>query len=176
MPDSTSTLVTTPPIVDGVLYFPAANGYFYAFGTGLKYTYLDDLYAQTGSNELVVTAFDEGIAVAADTINFTVTGTGIAPEMSPLFHLTASPNPFISLTSIVFELTEPGYTTVDIFDLYGRTVISLVDSEMLPGTHSVQWNGCDQSGDMVPIGYYLCRIESDGVVEKTGLCLLRQEQ
>ena len=54
MPDSTNTLVTTPPIVDGILYFPAANGYLYAFGTGLKYTYLDDLFAEVGSNQLIV--------------------------------------------------------------------------------------------------------------------------
>lgn len=162
----------SPSIVDGVMYYPCTDGYLYAFGTGLKYTYLDDLYAQVGSNELVVTSFNGG-AVAADTISFTVTGTGINLEPSRLFGLTASPNPFISTASISFDLSEVGFTSVQIFDLSGRMVSSLIDSELLQGTYTVQWNGCNQTGEEVSAGLYLCRIESDGVIETTGMCLLK---
>jgi outer membrane protein assembly factor BamB len=165
-------VVSSPAIVDGVMYIGAGDGNLYAFSTGLKYTYLDDLYAQVGSNELIVTSFDGG-AVAADTINFTVTGTGINLDPSRIFNLAASPNPFVSTASISFELSETGFTSVQIFDLSGRLVTSLVDSEMLQGNHSVQWSGNNNSGEEVSAGLYLCRIESSGVVETTGLCLLK---
>ena len=71
------------------------------------------------------------------------------------------------------KLSEAGSTSVQIFDLSGRLVTSLVDSEMLRGDHSVQWNGNNKNGEEVSAGLYLCRIESCGVVETTGLCLLK---
>ena len=169
---STDWIAGSPSITDGVVYIAMHDWNLYAFGTGLKYTYLDDIYAQVGSNELIVTSFDGG-AVAADTINFTVTGTGINLEPSNVFNLSASPNPFVSTASVSFELTESGYTSVQIFDLTGRSITSLANQEMLQGDHSVEWNGCTEDGQLVSAGLYLCRIESCGVVETTGLCLLR---
>lgn len=167
-----TSLQTTPAVCDGMLYVGASNDTLYAFGTGLKYTYLDDLFAQVGSNELIVTSFSGG-AVAADTISFTVTGTGIDLEPSQLFNLSASPNPFVSTASISFDLSQSGFTSVDIFDLSGRLVTSLAHSEMLRGNHSFQWNGYHMSGEEATSGLYLCRIESAGVIETVGLCLLR---
>ncbi len=38
---------------DGVMYIAARDGNLYAFDTGLKYTCLDDLFAQVGANELI---------------------------------------------------------------------------------------------------------------------------
>ena len=165
---------SSPSITDGVVYYACNDGYLYAFGTGIKYTYRDDFfYADVGSNELIVTSWDDGVAVAADTINFTVTGTGINLEPSHVFNLSAIPNPFVSNASITFQLAESGYTSMQIFDLTGRTVTSLVNQEMLQGEYSVQWDGCNDDGQLVSAGLYLCRIECGGVIETTGLCLLR---
>ncbi len=163
----------SPSITDGIVYIPATDGNLYAFGTGLKYTYLDDLFAEVGSNELIVTSFDEGIAVAADTIHFTVTSTGIILEPSHLLGLHASPNPFYSIASISFELSEPEHTSIMIFDLAGRIVCSLADSELGAGQHSYVWDGRSQSGEPVASGLYICRIQSGGISETTSMCLLR---
>lgn len=89
----------------------------------------------------IVTAFGEGIAVAADTVNFTVTETGIGLEPAPRLGLCASPNPFYSVASISFELSEPGYTSIKVFDLAGRIVCSLAESELGAGQYSYIWNG-----------------------------------
>ncbi len=164
---------SSPSITDGVMYFPCTDGYLYAFGTGLKYTYLDDLYARVGSNELIVTSFDSGIAAAADTVNFTVTQTGITLGSSGRLALCASPNPFYSAASISFELSEPGWTSVTVYDLSGRIVRTLVNSELGTGQHSIVWDGRIENGEPVSAGLYLCRIQSGGVTETTGLCLLR---
>lgn len=166
-------IVSSPSITDGVVYIAGTDNNLYAFGTGLKYTFLDDLFAQVGSNELIVTSFDGGAAVSADTVNFTVTGTGVGFEPSPTFGLAASPNPFMLSASISFEITEPGYTSVVVYDLAGREVAVLLSSDLTPGTHTVNWNGFTGSGEAVSAGLYLCRIQSGGVVETTGLCLLR---
>lgn len=170
----TDDCISSPAIVDGVMFVGATDSCLYAFGTGFKYTYKEEyFYADIGSNDLIVTSFFEGMPVAADTISFFVTQTGISLEPSFKFNLAATPNPFISSASISFELSQPGLTSLDIFDLQGRKVTSLVNSELIKGIHSFQWNGCNRNGEEVSAGLYLCRIEADGVVETTGLCLLK---
>ncbi|MCK5117488.1 MAG: PQQ-binding-like beta-propeller repeat protein [Candidatus Aegiribacteria sp.] len=164
----------SPSITDGILYIPAEDGNLYAFGTGLKYTYREDyFYADVGPNELIVTSFDGGAAVAADTINFTVTQTGINLEPSTRLALCASPNPFHSEASISFELSEPGWTSVTVYDLSGRIVRTLENSELGTGQHTIVWDGRTENGEVVSAGLYICRIQSGGVSETTGLCLLR---
>ena len=164
----------SPSIVDGVMYYPCTDGYLYAFGTGLKYTYKEDyFYADVGPNELIVTSFDGGAAVAADTINFTVTQTGINLEPSTRFALCANPNPFFSAASISFELSEPGWTLVTVYDLSGRIVRTLENSELGTGQHSIVWDGRNNNAVVVSAGLYICRIQSGGISESTGMCLLR---
>ena len=163
----------SPAITDGVVYIAATDWNLYAFGTGLKYTYLDDLFAEVGSNELIVTSFDEGVPVAADTVSFTVTGTGINLEPSHRLGLCVNPNPFHSSASISFELSEPGYTSIEVYDLSGRMVSVLESAELTAGEHSIQWNGSSQNGEPVSAGLYFCRIQSGSITETTGLCLLR---
>ncbi len=165
---------SSPSITDGVMYYACTDGYLYAFGTGLKYTYRENyFYAEVGSNELIVTSFDGGTAVAADTINFTVTQTGITLEPSSRLALCASPNPFYSAASISFELSEPGWTSVTVYDLSGRIIRTLEHSELRTGQHSIVWDGRRENGEPVSAGLYLCRIQSGGISETTGLCLLR---
>jgi len=173
LPDSTATLITTPPIVDGILYLPAANGYLYAFGTGLKYTYLDELYAQIGSNELIVTSWLDGVDVAADTVSFTVTQTGVTPNPSMSVNLSITPNPTSDFTAISFEIEEPGMVSLCVFDVSGREVSALLDTELSAGVHSVQWHGCGNEGQPLSSGLYFCMIEYMSYAESKALCVLR---
>ncbi|MEA3286818.1 MAG: PQQ-binding-like beta-propeller repeat protein [Candidatus Marinimicrobia bacterium] len=164
---------SSPSITDGVMYIAATDSNLYAFGTGLKFTYLDDLFAIVGANELIATSYYEGVAMAADTIYFTVTGTGIELDPSPLFNLNASPNPFHSTASISFELAEAGWAIVSVYDLSGRIVRTLENSELGVGQHSVAWDGSGENGESLASGVYFCRIQSGGISETTGLCLLK---
>ena len=167
-------IYSSPAITDGVVYIAGMDWNLYAFGTGLKYTYREEyFYAEVGSNELIVTSFDEGVDVAADTINFTVTQTGITLEPSSRLALCASPNPFYSAASISFELSEPGWTLVTVYDLSGRIVRTLENSWLEAGQHSIVWDGRRESGESVSAGLYFCRIQSGGISETTSMCLLR---
>ena len=166
-------IFSSPAITDGVVYIAGMDSNLYAFGTGFRYTYLDDLHAQVGANELIVTSFDGGTSVAADTINFFVEATGINLEPALLFGLTLTPNPFCSNTSISFSLADTGHTSVVIYDVYGRIVSELAKETLSAGNHTLDWNCNDQSGEALSTGLYLCRIESGGLIETTGMCLLR---
>ena len=171
---SISGIQSSPSIVDGVMYIAGTDWNLYAFGTGLKYTYLDEtMNPEVGWNELVATSFDNGVAVASDTVNFYINPTGIEFEPSRRLLLTGSPNPFSSSTELSFSLSEPVFTSVEIYDLTGRCISNLVKSDLSQGDHTVNWGGTDQHGNSVPAGLYICRIQSGGIIETTGLCLLK---
>lgn len=50
------------------------------------------------------------------------------------------PNPFNPSTSIDYTLTTPGYVTLDVFNVLGEQVATLVDSHRPAGTHNVNFN------------------------------------
>lgn len=81
--EGTEWIAGSPSITDGVVYIPMHDCSLYAFGTGLKYTYLDDtLNPEVGWNELIATSFDNGVVAASDTVHFYVNPTGIEFEPS----------------------------------------------------------------------------------------------
>jgi len=68
------------------------------------------------------------------------------------------PNPFNPLTTIRFDLPEAGYVLLQIFDLSGKRVKTLIDGERASGTHSVVWDGTNFDNQQVGAGAYFCRI------------------
>ncbi|MDG5814141.1 autotransporter-associated beta strand repeat-containing protein [Chitinispirillales bacterium ANBcel5] len=84
------------------------------------------------------------------------------------FHLGNNfPNPFRHITNIVFALPVESRVTLDIFDLRGRRVASILNAQKVykPGVHRVQWNGRDNRGRPVAPGQYLYRFVTDGYVK-----------
>jgi hypothetical protein len=68
-----------------------------------------------------------------------------------------TPNPFNPVTSISYDVPEHGHVTLQIYDVSGKLVRSLVNGEKQAGTHTVSWNGLDKSGMQVSSGVYLYR-------------------
>ncbi len=76
--------------------------------------------------------------------------------------LVSSPNPFNSSTVIRFCLAHRGHVRVEIFDLTGRKVKTLVDRMLNGSEQSVRWRGEDSAGRPLPSGIYVCRVSLDG--------------
>lgn len=73
----------------------------------------------------------------------------------------AYPNPFNPQTAITYHLAQDGEVNIDIFDLLGRKVISLVSGKQAAGSYKIQWAGQNSSGEVVPSGTYLIRMRSN---------------
>ncbi|HIF83577.1 MAG TPA: T9SS type A sorting domain-containing protein [Candidatus Marinimicrobia bacterium] len=54
--------------------------------------------------------------------------------------LPAYPNPFNPSTVISFDLSDADMVSLDIFDIAGRQVASLISEYMIPGSHQIVWN------------------------------------
>ncbi|MCE1164018.1 MAG: YCF48-related protein [Bacteroidetes bacterium] len=78
------------------------------------------------------------------------------------------PNPFNPSTIVKFDLPESGLTTVKIFDVLGREVISLLNEHRNAGTHEIVFNASGLSS-----GVYFCRIDFGGRTDIKKLTLIK---
>lgn len=74
-----------------------------------------------------------------------------------------SPNPFNPTTVISFELLKPGHVRMDIFNVSGVRVRTVVDGHRDMGHHQVEWDGIDNHGADVTSGVYFYRLTLDGL-------------
>ena len=64
------------------------------------------------------------------------------------------PNPFNPKTTIAFALTEPGDVTLEVYDVAGRRVVTLLDRHMDAGAHRAHWDGMTSEGERAASGFY----------------------
>ncbi len=82
------------------------------------------------------------------------------PAMEPQL-LGCYPNPFNPSTSISFSLLEENsHVSIDVFNIKGQLVSSLVDRQMPKGIHNVVFSGVDNSGRKLASGVYVVRMKS----------------
>jgi len=83
------------------------------------------------------------------------------------------PNPFNASTKISYQLTEAAGTRLEIFNLRGELVGSLVNEVQSPGSYQVDWDGTDSEGTEVSSGLYFYRLTSGEVSQTQKMSLLR---
>ncbi|MDK9699093.1 MAG: T9SS type A sorting domain-containing protein [bacterium] len=72
----------------------------------------------------------------------------------------AFPNPFNPVTSLKLSAPIAGYYRVTVYDLLGRTVAVLLNSDISAGTHTLRWNATTSNGAPVAAGIYWVKAES----------------
>ena len=91
-----------------------------------------------------------------------------------------SPNPFNPSTTINYQLKEQSSSagplipaTLNIYNIRGQLVRTLVNEERLPGSYSVTWDGKDQNGKQVSSGVYFYRLQAGDSQASKGMVLLK---
>ncbi len=100
------------------------------------------------------------------------TGTISVPAL-PLTLYQNHPNPFNPSTTIRYYVPARALVTLDIYDITGKRIARLVDSERDKGFHHVEWQGIDESGNKAASGVYLYRLQSGKDTISKKLVLLR---
>ncbi|MCD6161657.1 MAG: T9SS type A sorting domain-containing protein [candidate division Zixibacteria bacterium] len=83
------------------------------------------------------------------------------------------PNPFNSGTAIKFSTVNPGLVAIEIFDICGRQVKTLVNDYYQAGLHTIAWNCRNNSGEEVASGAYLYRLKTDDKIIVKKMTLLK---
>jgi len=82
------------------------------------------------------------------------------PTMKAVLH-DNYPNPFNPITNIGYTLLSPSNVTLAIYDVTGRIITTLKDTQQPIGYYDIKWNGRDKSGNDVSTGIYLCLLQAD---------------
>ena len=83
------------------------------------------------------------------------------------------PNPFNPTTEIGFSLPEPGHVKLEIFNIYGQKVRTLINKTIDAGVHSVGWNSLDDSGKKAASGVYMYRLNAGDYIDSKKMTLLK---
>jgi len=96
----------------------------------------------------------------------------LTPESFQL--LPNYPNPFNPTTTVRFDLPFSAEISINIINIRGDIVRSLLVSQtMSAGSHSVVWDGKNESGIPVTSGEYFCSVSTDGIKQAKKMLLLR---
>lgn len=113
----------------------------------------------------------------AEEVTFQTISTGIGDVPSLLadgFMLHQNyPNPFNPSTHIGFVIADFGFVELEIYDVLGREVKTLVNRELLPGSYEETWDGTNNIGQQVPGGVYFYRLKTESFVETKKMLLIR---
>jgi hypothetical protein len=83
------------------------------------------------------------------------------------------PNPFNPTTTIEFQVYAANQASLDIYDINGRLVATLLNGFVVPNRYSMIWDGRDHSGRKVPSGVYFYRLVSGAQHEARRMILLK---
>ena len=83
------------------------------------------------------------------------------------------PNPFNPATTIRFKLSRSSHMKLAIFDSGGKRIKTLFNCLKNAGSHSIQWDGTNESGAAVASGLYIYKLQSGGFVLSKKMLLLR---
>ena len=82
------------------------------------------------------------------------------------------PNPFNPSTLIPFQISAGGRVRLDVFNVLGQRVVTLVDEARPAGLHRAQWDGTDGGGRSVGAGVYIYRLSAGQWQEARKLLLV----
>jgi glucose/arabinose dehydrogenase len=119
------------------------------------------------NNELFIASFDGNI--------YRLFATPTTVETSPARGaLSIGPNPFHATTTIAFSMPAPGRVALEVFDVSGRRVTTLMEGAAPRGPNTMLWNGRDANGKALVSGVYFLRLSVDGeAVETRRVTLLK---
>ncbi|MFA7056578.1 MAG: choice-of-anchor J domain-containing protein, partial [Candidatus Cloacimonadales bacterium] len=83
------------------------------------------------------------------------------------------PNPFNPETSIGFSLKDAGNVTLDIYNIKGQKVKTLLNEHREAGTHNIVWNGTDDNNKNVSSGVYFYKIKNGKFTSTKKMILMK---
>jgi len=124
------------------------------------------------SNEWVIDQVDFQLTTAQSSSDVE-TNNG-STEIPTEFSLSQNyPNPFNPTTTIQYSLPKACHVTLQIFNLRGELVSTLVNEFQSASQHNVNWQGIDNKGQKVAAGFYIYQIKAENFTQSLRLLLLK---
>jgi len=83
------------------------------------------------------------------------------------------PNPFNPITTLRYDLPEDAFVRITVYDMLGKVVSNLLNTNQSSGNKSVQWNATNNQGQPVSAGLYLYTIQAGEFRQTKKMVLLK---
>ena len=110
-----------------------------------------------------------------DSFALTIEALNIAQDNIPMRYSLgeAYPNPFNPATNISYELPKNEFVSINIYNLMGRHIKSLINMNQNPGYKTVEWNATNDSNQPVSAGMYIYTIQAGSFMDTKKMVLLK---
>lgn len=145
--------------------FPVACDYLGSYETGTTYI------SQNGTGGSWVdlgSAVNEDIAIRLRTSAVVGVDDDVAGVPGSFILFQSYPNPFNSSTCIEYSLPAAAHVVINIYDLQGRKVETILDQKQEAGRRRITWNA-----DYLPSGVYFYRVDTGRNAETRKMVLLK---
>lgn len=143
--------------------------------TTLDFTFMSNVVKTTVATVAGLAQVKHSGAGLSNLFDLNITSTsGNKPHQIDGFALKQNyPNPFNNSTRIEYFLPVASTVLLEIYNLHGESVRTLVNRFQEAGTHSVFWNGRNDAGEIVTSGIYLYKASSGSEVLARKMTLLK---
>ncbi len=121
-----------------------------------------DQSINSGTNSAVPSDIADALYFASDHlpvyVDIEIEKVGIELVNNQRFSLYNYPNPFNSETTIEFTLPKEDKVTLEIYDITGQKVLTLINTTKPEGLHRVTWDSKNDAAQSVLSGIYFCHI------------------
>jgi hypothetical protein len=134
--------------------------------TGARVIVADCSWSPAGDRLIALSLYDDGQTTWGKVFMVEFADTPVEEVESPRLPYDDLldqnyPNPFNSQTAIGYHLPEEGSVVLDIYNIAGQRVRTLVNRRQAAGMHAVIWDGRDDLGAPIGSGVYLYRLQID---------------
>jgi len=137
----------------------------------------DNMYAFSAWSDGRSSGKEEIKGIYAQKIDATFGTHADDPSVIPARHLSLHPNypnPFNPETTIAFDLTRNDRVSLNVYNVRGQLVRTLIDGEYLEsGRHQQVWNGLDNNDRKVGSGVYFYRLQGENAEQIMKMLLLK---
>lgn len=171
---------SSPYVEDWPDYYTAASGgqIVLKYGNGLNagIGFRNTTYSTIvlGFTFETITGAEDRSELLGRSIGFFKGTTDIDAIEMPIKHSITRvyPNPFNASVEVEYSLPSPGDVKLSIYDIMGRQVYTILEPNQSVGPQSLTWNARDNSGNDLPSGSYIMRIEQEGMPGMSAKLLL----
>jgi hypothetical protein len=83
------------------------------------------------------------------------------------------PNPFNPTTKLIYSLPQSGHVKLEIYDVAGRRMATLVNAFQQAGEYEYIWNAASATGNRTGNGVYFARLQAEKFSKTIKLVLMK---
>ncbi len=164
---------STPQLIDEYVIYRSINNEIFTPADTTTFATWSQYYSDEMNLKFFVVAVSDGYeSLPTDTVELILVGNANEDVNKFSTAITGNyPNPFNPETNIAFTLAEDSHVQIEVYNIKGQKVKTLVNERLHEGENHVIWKGLDDNGKSVGSGVYFYKLKA-GAKQDIRKCVL----